>query len=430
MTIATSNTQGETQAEQVDARSSWYAWYVVFILTTVYTLSFIDSKIPFILIQYIKKDLALTDTQMGILAGPAFSLTYAICTIPLAKLSDRLTRKYIIASAVTIWSAFTASCGIAHSFGSFLFGRLGVAFGESALTPAAHSMIADYFPERQRSKVIAVYFSGIAIGGFLALTLGGFLADRYGWRSAMYAVGATGIILTLLMLTTVKEPVREKKDPARNRSEGSIVALFANPAIRNTIIGGTILGVAGGSHSAWTPAYIMRTFHLSASATGATYGVMSGVVALAGTLLGGFLASWLSGKDNRYGHRLLAAAFLLAAPFTVISLFVDSYPLFLLFNVISVLLLVFYPGPTYATVQSLVQPGVRSFAAAVTLFCIQGIGLALGGFLTGWLSDKFVGQYGADSLRWSMIVMSMTSVWAAFHYWTASNHLTSHPAAE
>lgn len=93
-------------------------------------------------------------------------------------------------------------------------------------------------------------------------------------------------------------------------------------------------------------------------------------------------------------------------------------------------MLVFYPGPTYATIQSLVQPGARSFAAAVTLFCIQGIGLALGGFLTGWLSDKFAGHYGTDSLRWSMIVMSLTSAWAACHYWAASNHLNFRPAPE
>jgi len=405
-----------------------YAWYVTFILTACYTLSFMDSKIPFILVQLIKKDLALTDTQMGILAGPAFSLTYAICTIPLAKLSDRLTRKYIIAGAVTIWSLFTASCGMAHSFASFMLGRVGVAFGESALTPAAHSIIADYFPERQRAKVIAIYFSGIAVGSFLALAVGGFLADRYGWRSAMYAVGATGVVLAL-MLTTVREPVREQKDAARNRSEGNIVALFTNPAIRNTIIGGTILGIAGGSNSAWTPAYIMRTFGLSASATGATYGMLTGVVALTGTLLGGFLASWLSGKDIRYGHRLLAIAFLMAAPCMIIALCVDSYPLFMLFSAMAGLLVVAYPGPTYATIQSLVQPGSRSFAAAVTLFCIQGIGLAAGAFLTGWLSDKFAGQYGANSLRWSMIVMSLASVWAAFHYWAASNHLGRRPAA-
>jgi predicted MFS family arabinose efflux permease len=423
LTIAIPDTPGLTQAERGEVHVTWYAWYVTFILTACYTLSFLDNKIPFILVQLIKKDLSLTDTQMGILAGPAFSLTYAICTVPLARLSDRFSRKYVIVGAVTIWSAFTASCGFAHSFALFMFGRIGVAFGESALTPAAHSMIADYFPERQRAKVIAIYFTGIAVGGFLALSVGGFLADRYGWRSAMYAVGATGIVLSLLMLTTVREPVREQKNPARKLSEGSLVALFAHPAIRNTIIGGTLLGMSFASSSAWSPAYIMRSFGMSASATGASLGALSGVIALAGTLIGGFLASWFSRKDIRYGHRFLAVAFLVAAPLNVISFFVDSYPLFLLFHAMAALLVITYPGPTYATIQSLVQPGSRSFAAAVTLFCIQGIGIAFGAFFTGYLSDQLAGQFGQNSLRWSIAAMSLLSVGAAFHYWAASNHI-------
>jgi predicted MFS family arabinose efflux permease len=429
LTIAISTAPAVAPTERVEGGGTWYAWYVTFVLTACYTLSFVDSKIPFILVQLIKKDLSLTDTQMGILAGPAFSLTYALFTIPLARLSDRFSRKYIIAGAVTIWSAFTASCGFAHSFALFMFGRIGVAFGESALTPAAHSIIADYFPARQRAKVIAIYFSGIAVGGFLALSLGGFLADHYGWRSAMYAVGATGVVLSLLMLTTVREPVREQKNPARTLSEGSLVALFAHPAIRNTIIGGTLLGMSFGSSSSWAPAYIMRSYGLSASATGATLGPLSGLIALAGTLLGGFLATWFSRKDARYGHRFLAVAFFTAAPLNVIAFFVDSYPLFLIFNAMAMLLVITYPGPTYATIQSLVQPGSRSFAAAVTLFCIQGIGIAFGAFFTGFLSDRLAGQFGQESLRWSIAAMSLLSIGAAWHYWAASNHMGHRPAS-
>jgi predicted MFS family arabinose efflux permease len=414
---------GEAIATTPTRQSAVYAWYVTLILTACYTLAFIDFKIPFILVQLIKQDLSLSDTQMGILTGPAFSLTYGICGMPLAKLSDRFGRKYIIVGAVTIWSAFTASCGVAQSFASFTLGRVGVALGESTLTPAAHSMIADYFPERQRAKVIAIYFSGIALGSFLALAVGGFLADRYGWRSAMYAVGATGMVLSLLVLTTVREPVREHNNAARKLSGGGIVALFADPAIRNTIVGATLLTTAIGSMAAWSPAYIMRTFGLSAAATGATYGTLTGLLSLTGTLMGGFLASWFSRKDIRYGHRFLAVAFLLAAPATIVSLCVGSYSLFLLFSAMPGLLMLCYLGPTYATIQSFVEPGARSFAAAVTLFCTQGVGLAGGAFLTGWLSDQFMAQFGPSSLRWSMGVMSLMSVWAALHYWAASNHM-------
>ncbi len=423
MTITLPNSHVIARAERVEMRGTWYAWYVTCILTACYTLSFVDSKIPFILVQLIKKDLSLTDTQMGILAGPAFSLTYALCTIPLARLSDRFSRKYIIAGAVMVWSAFTASCGLAHSFSLFMLGRAGVAFGEAALTPAAHSIIADYFPERQRAKVIAIYFCGIAVGGFLALSLGGFLADHYGWRSAMYAVGAAGLTLSLLMIMTVREPVREQKDLAKRLSEGSLVALFAHPAIRNTILGGTLLGMSFASVSAWSPAYIMRTYGMSASATGASLGALSGIIALVGTLMGGFLATWFSRRDIRYGHRFLAIAFVLSAPLNIMSFFMHSYPLFLALNAIAMLLVITYPGPTYATVQSLVQPGARSFAAAVTLFCIQGLGIAFGAFFTGFLSDQLAGQFGQDSLRWSIAAMSLMSVWAGVHYWKASSCL-------
>lgn len=423
MTITIGNTPIMAREERIEVRGTWYAWYVTFVLTACYTLSFVDSKIPFILVQLIKKDLSLTDTEMGILAGPAFSLTYALCTIPLARLSDRFTRKYIIAGAVTLWSAFTASCGFAHSFGLFMLGRSGVAFGEAALTPAAHSIIADYFPEKQRAKVIAIYFSGIAIGGFLALSLGGFLADRYGWRSAMYAVGTAGLMLSLLMLATVREPAREQKSPAKRLSEGSLVALFAHPAIRNTIIGGTLLGMSFSAVGAWSPAYIMRTYGMSASTTGASLGALSGIVALVGTLAGGFLASWFARKDVRYGHRFLAIAFAVSAPLNILSFFMHSYPLFLALNATAMLLVITYPGPTYATVQSLVQPGARSFAAAVTLFCIQGLGIAFGAFFTGFLSDRLAGLFGHDSLRWSIAAMSLMSLWSAVHYWKASSYL-------
>ena len=419
MTISTTS---PTIAPAV-GRATWYAWYVVFVLTACYTLAFVDSKIPFILVQAIKSDLGLTDTQLGIIAGPAFSLMYAAGAMPIAKLSDRIARKYVIAVAVTIWSAFTAAGGVTHSFFAFMFSRTGVALGESALTPAAHSMFADYFPAGQRSKVIAIYSCGIAIGAFIAMTVGGVLSDRLGWRTTLMIVGSVGLLLSFVVAATVQEPSRDLSSSGRQMSEGSLFALLADPAIRNTIIGGTILGIANGSVSAWGPAYIMRTFHLSATATGATYGTLLGILAIVGTLAGGLIAGWLSNKDIRYGFRLLAAAFFISTIAKVISLLTPSYALFLAFGAISMFLQLFYPGPTYATIQSLAKPNARSFASAVTMFCINAVGIAGGAFLTGLLSDRLVPLVGAESLRWSLGIMSLMSAWAAVHYWRASYHL-------
>ena len=375
------------------------------------------------MVQAIKSDLDLTDTQLGIISRSGI-----LADVRRRRFADRRTvrsiaRKFVIAVAVAVWSAFTAAGGATYSFLPFMFSRTGVAFGESALTPAAHSIFADYFPERQRSKVIAVYSCGIALGGFLALTLGGLLSDRFGWRTTLMIVGGVGLVLSLLVAVTVREPSRNLGSSSRRMSDGSLAALFADPTIRNTIFGGTILGLANGSLSAWTPAYIMRTFHLSASATGATYGTTLGIMAIVGTLAGGIIAGWLSAKDIRYGFRLLAIAFVLATFTKLASLITDNYVLFLLFGSISdscSCSILARPLPQFSRWQSRMR---RSFASAVTMFCINGVGIAGGAFLTGWLSDRLVPVFGADSLRWSLGILSVLSVWSALHYWRASYHL-------
>lgn len=423
MTLAIPDAPGIPQAERVVVHGTWYAWYVVFILTGCYTLAFVDSKIIFILIETLKSDLALTDTQLGIIAGPAFSLMYAAGAIPIAKLSDRISRKFVIAAAVSVWSAFTAAGGLTQSFFPFMLSRTGVALGESALTPAAHSVFADYFGEGQRSTVIAIYSCGIALGATLAMVLGGILSDHFGWRTTLMIVGGVGAALSVLVAVTVREPKRDLATSARQMSEASLAALFADPAIRHTIIGGAVLGIANGSASAWGPAYVMRNFHLSASVTGATYGSLLGILAIVGTLSGGLIAGWLSTKNIRYGFRLLAGAFFIATVAKLLSLATSSYILFLAFAAISSVLHSFYPGPTYATIQSRAKPNARSFASAVTMFCINAVGLAGGAFLTGVLSDRLASEFGAESLRYALGIMSLMSAWSAIHYWKASSYL-------
>ncbi len=228
--------------------------------------------------------------------------------------------------------------------------------------------------------MIAIYSCGIAIGSFIALTVGGALSDRLGWRTTLMIVGGVGLALSFIVAATVREPARDLSTSGRQMSEGSLVALLSDPAIRNTIVGGMILGIANGSVSAWGPAYIMRTFHLSAAATGAAYGTLLGILAIVGTLAGGLIAGWLSNKDVRYGFRLLAAAFLISTIAKIISLLTPSYVLFLAFGAVSAFLQLFYPGPTYATIQSLAKPNARSFASAVTMFCINAVGIAGGAF--------------------------------------------------
>ncbi len=258
------------------------------------TLGAMDSKILFILVEALKRDLVLSDTQIGLITGPAFSLTYAISAIPIAKLSDRGVRVHVIGGAIVFWSALTAIGGLATGMKSLLLSRVGVAVGEAALTPAAHSIIADYTDKGSRPKAIAIYSMGLAIGTFLALSLGGYLNDQIGWRHTLFIVGATGIVLCVLLLTTVREPVREQSTGARELPKGNLRSLLGNKPVRNLMLGGAVLGISSGALGSWAPAYVMRTFGLSATETGASFGAVAGGVAILGILGGGFIGGWLA----------------------------------------------------------------------------------------------------------------------------------------
>lgn len=399
-----------------------YAWYVVFALMLCQVLASIDSRLPFIMVESIKRDLGLSDMPIGLITGPAFALTYAICAIPIARLSDRGSRVAIISIAITVWSMFTALAGFAKGFGSFAVTRIGVAAGESALTPAAHSIIANYLQGPVRAKGLAVYSVGVAIGAFAAFALGGYIGDRFGWRTAFLFVGGGGLALGVLVLTTVREPAREPQSETKSLPRGNVRSLFQSSVIRNIIFGGTLLGCSAGALNAWGPAYVMRTFNLSATETGATFGAVAGLVAMVGILSGGFIGSWLTERDPRYALQMLGGAFMIAMVTQIAALLSSNYTLFLILLAVTVLLSSFYLGPTFAAIQSAVDPSARSFASAVTLFCINGIGIASGSFVVGLLSDLMI-IWGENSLKWALMSVSWLKAWSAFHYWRASRSL-------
>lgn len=400
-----------------------YAWHVIFVLALCQALAAIDAKLPFILVEALKRDLNLTDTQIGLITGPAFSLSYAVFAIPIAKFSDVKSRVVIISSAIVLWSAFTAAGGFAKSFVTFGLSRIGVALGEAALTPAAHSLISNYVSQSARSKAIALYSFGFAAGSFLALALGGYIGDRFGWQVAFLFIGCSGVLISLLVLLTVREPPREPSSRDRSLPKGSIKSLFGNPVIAHTILGATALGLSSGALGGWGPAYVMRSFNLSATETGASFGAVFGLLAMAGTLVGGFVGSWLASLRAHYALRMLAIAFFVTFFSQVAALLIDSYALFLVLIAVTSLLTTFYIGPTHAAIQSMVDPNARSFASAVTVFCLNGVGLASGAFIVGLISDALAPRLDSQSLRWALIIVSVCKLWAAAHYWRASQHL-------
>jgi predicted MFS family arabinose efflux permease len=414
------------EANPSDDRPKPYAWYVVVVLMLAYVLSMIDRKFPFILVESIKADLRLSDTQVGLLTGVMFAAVYSTVAIPIASLSDRLSRKRIIGAAIFIWSCLTAVGGLAQSFWMLGASRAGVAIGESACSPAAHSMIADYFKERFRARALGVYFMGAHLGALLGLVLGGWINDLANWRVAMILLGAPGLLLGLLVLLTVREPRR-----AHARTDGSppepamplsvaVPLLLRQPVFVYLLIAAVLFMMTSGALQAFTPAYIMRTYGLSASQTGFTYGVVAGSAGVVGSILGGVLGDRLRRHSPWKGLLLVAGAFAVAAPCLLGAYATHSYPLFLGLFFIAQVGASTYAGPSFATLQSLISPRMHAVASAVYLFALSGVGVSLGPLVAGALSDTFKAMDLQSPLRWALMILVLPKFASAAFYLIAA----------
>ncbi|MCW5647610.1 MAG: MFS transporter, partial [Sphingopyxis sp.] len=218
-----------TPATTASAQTRTMLW----LLLIVYIFNFLDRQIVNILAEPIKADLGLSDTQLGLLAGPAFAVFYALLGIPIARYADKegTNRVRLIALALAVWSAMTAICGLAQNFVQLLLARIGVGIGEAGCTPAAHSLITDSVPAEKRSSAIAFYGLGVPIGSLLGLVIGGIVNDLYGWRIALMMVGAPGLLLALIVLFVMREPRHSRSDEALATAR-AVVPLSTGEALR------------------------------------------------------------------------------------------------------------------------------------------------------------------------------------------------------
>lgn len=397
------------------------------LLTLTYYFSYMDRQILAILLELIRADLHLTDTQLGILSGLAFALFYATLGIPVARLADRMNRRNIIAAALTIWSAMTALCGLAANFTQLLLFRIGVGVGEAGSSPPSHSIIADLYPADQRASAMAIYSLGVVLGAASGTFLGGMIAHYYGWRVAMFAVGLPGLVLALLVWRFVVEPRRGLSDADLVAGDSDMpslaagfVTLWRNAAARHLVMAVSITSLIGYGHVAWGPSFLQRSLKLELmqialyiAPLGAALGTISGVG-------GGKLADRLARRHGLHAQSWLVAVLKSAAlPFTLIFYFAASPAIAIAAYAVSLLLTQSYLGPTFALIQGLAPLRLRALWAAITLLVINLIGLGLGPMLVGWISDTLRPSMGEESLRWAMLVFAAATPWAIFHYWRA-----------
>ncbi len=428
----------ETPAERElreKMKSPKYRTYVLAILVVVYVFNFLDRQIVTILAEPIKNDLGLSDTQIGLMTGLAFALFYTVLGIPIARLADRANRVSIISVALVIWSGMTALCGAAQNFGQMLAARIGVGVGEAGCSPPAHSLIADYFPPEKRASALSVYALGIPIGSILGLLAGGWIAEFWGWRVAFFVVGIPGLLLAVLVKLTLVEPIRGMSDVVQSTKVGqpplgeTLKTLLGNKTLLNIALGGALTSFVGYGLGQWLPAYFMRWHGMGVAETATYFGLVLGVASAIGTVLGGTLADKLGKRDQRMYTWLPAAGVLCAFPFYVAAILANNPYVAIAILVVPSLLNSLWLGPAFGTIQNLAPMRMRALASAMLLFILNIIGLGLGPFLVGVLSDVLSDQFAEESLRWAILIATFAYFWAGAHFILAGRTLRQDLAA-
>jgi predicted MFS family arabinose efflux permease len=414
-----------TSSETTAAGGRIYVGVLIGLLLLVNILNFIDRQIPFILAESIKRDLRLSDTQVGILGGVAFSVVYSILGLPLAALADRIGRKWVLAGSLLCWSALTALGGFAQSFVQLVATRLGVAAGEAGSTPTSHALIADHFPPARRGVPLAIFSLGVPLGSMLGLFLGGWINDVAGWRQALFLAGAPGIVLSLAVVLIVREPRRSRAEiadrpPPLHKTLG---LLLAKRTFRHLAAGIALYSMGANATIVFTAPFLMRSHEMSAASVGLWLGLLYGVAGVAGTLVGGVVGDVLGKRDARWRLWAPALGLAIAAPFTLAAWFVPSAGLSILLLAAPKFANLLYIAPMFVAVHSLAPAKARATSSALLLFFNGLLGVSLGPLITGLLSDGLEPAFGDQSLRYALVFVVVTQLWAALHFALAARTL-------
>ena len=410
---------------------------MLFALLIVYILNFLDRQIVNILAEPIKGELGLSDTQLGLLAGPAFAVFYAVLGIPIARYADnaKTNRVWLISICLAIWSAMTAICGFAQSFAQLALARIGVGVGEAGCTPAAHSLIADSVPPEKRSSAIAFFGLGIPIGGLLGLIIGGVVNDQYGWRITLMLVGAPGLLLAFVLPFLIRDPRRCADSAHFNTAESPVKAklsikdavreVFASKAYLYVFIAASFTAFLSYGKGLWTISFFIRSHGLSTTEAGLAMAVALGISGIIGTWLGGKMADVFGKSDKRHILTLPAIGMAIAAPILFAGYWAEDWRVAVALLILPTILNSAYYGPAYGCVQGLVRPEARAIAASLVVFGQNLIGLGMGPLLFGVLSDWLQPMAGDESVRWVLYGAAWLGLIPAFFFWRASLRLNA-----
>ncbi len=398
-------------------------WYVLALLTLVYALNIADRFSISTLIEPIRKELHLSDGGVGFLTGGALGLFYVTVGIWVAVMADRVNRRNILAVSLAVWSGITALCGLTHSYLQLLLARFGVGIGEAGGTPPSTSILADKFPPARRPLALTIFALGACLGAWLGSSVAGEAAARGGWRMAFLVLGVPGVALALLVWLTVREPRRGQLD-AVARTHGAPLTdtlrfVAAQRSAVHLLIGGSVATFWSWGLMWWTPTFLQRSHHLTLAQAGDLLGTMHLYAGTAGTLVAGGLMALRRAADPRFVARLLAAVVVLTTIPSLLAYWVVPLRSAVVLLWLFVPGVYFYIGPILGLLQNVVPASMRATTCALLLFAANIANLLLAPQIIGWLSDWFGAAFGAgdESLRWALLLLAPTGLWAAWHLW-------------
>lgn len=400
-----------------------YRRYVLGTLTVVYTLNYLDRGLIILLLQPIKEDLRLSDTQLGFVTGIAFALFYATLGLPIARWADRGNRVTITSIAILLWGGTVMLCIFVTNFVQLVFARIAAAVGEAGCTPPTYSLVGDYFPgPEERPRAMAIYWLASPVALLISLTAGGWLNDRYGWRITFFVAGIPALLVAALVKMTIAEP-RTQASPAQApqralpRMTDVLSSLWHQRSSRHLSIAYILLLTMALGVAPWYAAFMIRSHGMGTAELGIWLGLIFGFGGIAGIFLGGYVAGrWLA-YDEPAQMRLSAVTIASLVPcFALFLLLPDKHHALLALIPLMIALGVFI-GPTFALMQRLVPDEMRATTLAVVMLFANLIGMGVGPQVVGILSDLLLPVLGKDSLRYAMLAMSLVALWAGYHFW-------------
>lgn len=397
------------------AYRGWFLFVMMLVSASVVGERFMMA----VMVGPIKAELHLSDTQIGLAKDMAVTLVYIVAVIPLARLADRWSKRKIVAMAAMTWSVAVLLCGQAKTFLLLLVGRTGIGLGEGAFTPPSQSWIADLFPMKQRATALAIFLLGASLGHLTGPALGGWLTSEYGWRHAMLMAAIPGFVLVPLVLLTLRDVSPGLADghsaevTARQPFGSTLREIMAVRTLPLLILGASLTSLITMGLVSWTPAYMERSFGMSAREAGLGMGGALFLGSVIGHSLGGPIADFLGRRDVRWyiWIQIFSALGAMGVAFTMLS-----GPAGRVFPLIGLNMLIggLSAAPLMAVISTLAPVHARSVTIAILMVSINIIGLGGGPLFVGWLSDMLAPLHGQDSLGMAMRAVLLVGAPAAF----------------